>query len=110
MWQHKGWIVEAGFMTCPGDSMLQITVREGGRTVWLGFRNFRSWPLRITIANGDDILVDRTLPTGTTAIELPAAQANGTLRLTGEIWVPDLEQGNGDDRRFSYHLTDVTFT
>ena len=31
------------------------------------------------------------------------------LTFAGETWVPDIELGNGDDRRISMHLEDVTF-
>jgi 2-polyprenyl-3-methyl-5-hydroxy-6-metoxy-1,4-benzoquinol methylase len=109
LWQHEGWIVEDGYMTSTGNSKLFVPFPAESRMVSLGFQNFRQKPLHVTISNGESVIVERDIPSGRSNIEISMEQAKGNLTLVGEIWVPDIEQGNGDNRRISMHLEDVTF-
>lgn len=109
LWQHGGWIVEGDYLTCTGASWLAIPFPAESRTASLGLRNFRSKPVHIRISSGETVLFEQDLAPGCTSIELSAAQAQGRLDFVGDIWVPDDELGNGDSRRISVHLEDVTF-
>jgi 2-polyprenyl-3-methyl-5-hydroxy-6-metoxy-1,4-benzoquinol methylase len=108
-WHHQGWFVESGFMASTGDSKLLVPVPDGSRKVTLCFQNFRHRPLHVTIRNDKDTLVDQDIPLGRSLIDLAASQAHGMLNLTGDKWVPDIDQGNGDTRQISMHLEEVYF-
>jgi len=109
LWQHEGWIVEGQYMTSTGDSRLSVPFPVESTIASLGLRNFRATPLRVKISNGETLLFEQVLPPGRTAVEITAEQARGKLNFAGDIWVPDEELGNGDNRRISMHLEDVTF-
>lgn len=109
LWQHVGWIVDSGYMISKGDSNLSVTFPAPSKAISLGLQNFRPTPVRITIGSGGTPLVERDLPPGRSDIEIGIEKVQDNLTLTSETWVPDVEIGNGDNRRMGIHLADVTF-
>lgn len=109
VWQHAGWIVEAGFMTGLGESDLNVTFPAESEAIVLGFHNFHARPIRVAILNHDRQVLERELPPGRSEVELARADAAGYLHVSSEVWVPQEVHGNGDTRRISIHLEDVTF-
>ena len=109
LWQHTGWFCDAAYLTSQGDSRLTLPFPARSRAVLLGLHNFRHKPLRVVIGNSGGVLVERNLPPGRSEIEIDIDQARNGLTLNAETWVPDIEQGNGDNRRISIHLEDVVF-
>jgi len=106
----SGWDEGQEFLTSTGDSMLTVTPPEHARRARLDLTNFRPVPLGVTIKAYGDTIFDGEIESGRTVVDIDVrAGVSMDIRVTGELWCPDVEIHNGDGRKIGIHLRAIGF-
>ena len=108
-WRHAGWFTDPGYLVSGGSGELVLPIPADGRTVALGFQNFRGKPVVISILGAEGAIVTRDLPPGRSDVEIGVDLVRTKLVVSAETWTPAAEFGGGDGRVIGIHLQDVSF-
>lgn len=100
-----GWINDGEYLTSTGTSTLQFEVPKNARYVRLEIVCFRPVPIKtIVMAANKEVFSGRVEP-GRTVVNIDIDSAGQLdLQITSDVWCPNEETGNNDNRRIGVHL------
>jgi SAM-dependent methyltransferase len=105
-----GWLLERDHLVLQGDGSLAISFPEGADSATLDVRNYRGQAVALRITYAEQVFFDGSVGPGVSMIAIPRLAAMMSCNFKGEMWSPDAELGNGDQRSISIHLAGVSFT
>jgi len=100
-----GWMNDVDYLTSTGVSTLALELHEDARKVRLDLTVFRPAPLRTVVTANSLEVFNGELSPGQTVLNVDTnGAASLTLEITTDIWCPNTEIGNDDNRKIGIHL------